>query len=441
MGDVAIKVEGLSKCYRIYSKARAGRTLREAISDVIQAPVTNFRKLRMLTRFDHTKPPFSHLEEPNENIVWALRNVSLEVKIGDVIGIIGPNGAGKSTLLKILSRVTFPTCGKIDIFGRISSLLEVGTGFHPELTGRENVYLNGAILGMSRKEINQKFDEIVEFAGIEKFIDTPVKRYSSGMYVRLAFAVGAHLESDILLIDEVLAVGDVAFQRKCLKKIGELGVGGRTVLFVSHNMGSIQSLCNKVALFQNGRLGNFSSDVEATIEQYLQSGDREVCRTKWENEAEEFRSLWFYPTKFYLGDRQGNQIAEVTSRNKEVFVYIEGDVEKERADLQIGYSIEDERGVLLYWSCHNDSKSSEWPRISKGKVRLRSKLPVYMLNLGSYRIRLICALYNKEWICNPYSDSCPTLYFSIYQLDTDSPFLISRRPGLLSPVVRWERVE
>lgn len=440
MGDIAIRVKNLSKCYRIYSKAEVGRTLREVISDVIKAPLINFRKLRMLTRFEDAKSPPSDLDEPNENIVWALRDVSLEVSSGDVIGIIGPNGAGKSTFLKILSRVTFPTCGEIDVFGRISSLLEVGTGFHPELTGRENIYLNGAILGMSRKEIDQKFDEIVEFAGIEKFIDTPVKRYSSGMYVRLAFAVGAHLESEILLIDEVLAVGDAAFQRKCLKKMGELGVGGRTVLFVSHNMSSIQSLCNKVVLFENGRVEDLSSNVEATIQKYLQSGNSEVGRIRWENESKEFRNAWFYPTKFYLGDRDGNEVEEITSRNKEVFVYIEGDINKERADLQVGYSIEDEKGSLLYWSCHNDSKSSEWPRISKGKVLLRSKLPLDMLNLGSYRIKLICALYNKEWICNPYSNSCPTLYFSIYQLGNDSPFLISRRPGLLSPVIKWERV-
>jgi lipopolysaccharide transport system ATP-binding protein len=197
-----------------------------------------------------------------------LRDVSFTVQQGEVLGIIGRNGAGKSTLLKILSRVTAPTSGRIRVKGRIASLLEVGTGFHPELTGRENIYLNGAILGMKRDEITRKFDEIVDFAEVEKFIDTPVKRYSSGMYVRLAFAVAAHLEPEILVVDEVLAVGDAEFQKKCLGKMGEVAKGGRTILFVSHNLGAINSLCNKSLLVNNGRLLNYG-DTRIIVSEYL----------------------------------------------------------------------------------------------------------------------------------------------------------------------------
>jgi len=201
--------------------------------------------------------------------LWALRDVSFTVEQGEVLGIIGRNGAGKSTLLKILSRVTAPTSGRIRVKGRVASLLEVGTGFHPELTGRENIYLNGAILGMSKAEVTRKFDEIVDFAEIEKFIDTPVKRYSSGMYVRLAFAVAAHLEPEILVVDEVLAVGDVEFQKKCLGKMGDVAKGGRTVLFVSHNMSAIQELCGRALLVENGKLTQDSKQVKLVVEEYL----------------------------------------------------------------------------------------------------------------------------------------------------------------------------
>src|SRR6266498_47444 len=223
-----IKVHDLGKRYQIGAREEAYETLREAIVGVVRSPLQRFGRNRSAA-----------------DVVWALRGVNFEVEPGEVVGIIGRNGAGKSTLLKILSRITKPTSGTVDLYGRVGSLLEVGTGFHPELTGRENIYLNGAILGMPRAEIRRKFDEIVEFAEIDKFLDTPVKRYSSGMYVRLAFAVAAHLEPEILIVDEVLAVGDAAFQKKCLGKMRDVTREGRTVLFVSHNMAAIQGLCSK----------------------------------------------------------------------------------------------------------------------------------------------------------------------------------------------------
>jgi len=250
MSDNAIQVSGLSKRYRIGANQQAYRTLRDKINHTALAP---FRAAKhLLTHNGNGNSQFA-IRNSKSEMFWALRDVSFEVKRGEVVGIIGRNGAGKSTLLKILSRITEPTEGYADIHGRVGSLLEVGTGFHPELTGRENVFLNGSILGMKRAEINRKFDEMVAFAEIDKFIDTPVKHYSSGMYVRLAFAVAAHLDPEILLVDEVLAVGDIGFQEKCLGKMGDVAKQGRTVLFVSHNLGAIQRLCSDTILLDQGK--------------------------------------------------------------------------------------------------------------------------------------------------------------------------------------------
>ncbi|MDD1777655.1 MAG: ABC transporter ATP-binding protein [Candidatus Helarchaeota archaeon] len=242
MSDIAIRVENLSKLYKIGRKLENYRTLRESLANTLSA------------RLRWGKNPKSQTRNPNSDYIWALKDVSLEIKRGEVVGIVGRNGAGKSTLLKILSRITEPTEGYAEIHGRVGSLLEVGTGFHPELTGRENIFLNGAILGMKKAEIERNFDEIVAFAEVDKFIDTPVKHYSSGMYVRLAFAVAAHLEPEILVVDEVLAVGDLQFQKKCLGKIGDVAKGGRTVLLVSHQMNQIHRLSEKGIWLDNGQI-------------------------------------------------------------------------------------------------------------------------------------------------------------------------------------------
>lgn len=259
MSNVAIRVENLGKMYRIGGKQEKYSTLRDTLIDVVAAP---FRKVRGLLRGEAA----SGLQED----IWALKDVSFEVKHGEVVGIIGRNGAGKSTLLKILSRITEPTTGYADVFGRVGALLEVGTGFHPELTGRENVYLNGAILGMTRRDIDRKFDEIVDFAGVEKFIDTPVKHYSSGMGLRLGFAVAAHLEPEILIVDEVLAVGDAEFQKKCLGKMNEVAGEGRTVLFVSHNLAAITALCTRGVLLEKGSVA-LDDQSSNTISAYFQT--------------------------------------------------------------------------------------------------------------------------------------------------------------------------
>lgn len=252
MGAIDICAEGLSKRYKI-GHARRHDSLKEFLGETLRG-----------------RGVFQRRADQGADTLWALWDVSFTVEVGEVVGIIGGNGAGKSTLLKILSRIAHPTMGLVDVYGRVSSLLEVGTGFHPELTGRENIFLNSAILGMRRAETRRKFDEIVAFSGVETFLDTPVKRYSSGMYVRLAFAVAAHLNPEILIVDEILAVGDAEFQKRCLGKIGEVARGGRTVLFVSHNLSTVQSLCRRGIFLKNGRIA-YDGDTSAAVTAYLRS--------------------------------------------------------------------------------------------------------------------------------------------------------------------------
>lgn len=284
MSNIVIKVQGLSKQYRLGNVGLGS----------LSADVNRFWQTRILGRED----PYLKIGEENNRetagtsgYVWALRDINFDVQQGEVLGIIGRNGAGKSTLLKILSRTTGPTTGSIKIKGRVASLLEVGTGFHPELTGRENIFLNGAILGMTRAEIRSKFDEIVAFAGVERYVDTPVKRYSSGMYVRLAFAVAAHLEPEILIVDEVLAVGDAEFQKKAIGKMKEVSEGqGRTVLFVSHNMVSIRNLCTRAMLLQNG-VSVASGEVNTIVDQYA-SFDENLVSKEFKNSKPGFKEVY-----------------------------------------------------------------------------------------------------------------------------------------------------
>jgi lipopolysaccharide transport system ATP-binding protein len=267
--DIAIKVQNISKLYRIGLKEEMHDSFGGAMLSFIKSPLKNYRKYRSLYKFDDVERTAQEPARGNANsVIYAVNDVSFDVKRGEALGLIGKNGAGKSTLLKILCRVTGPTDGRVEIHGKVSSLLEVGTGFHQELTGRENVYLNATILGMTKKEVDRKFDEIIDFSGVEKFIDTPIKRYSSGMKVRLAFSVAAHLDAEILLIDEVLAVGDAVFQKKCLSKMDEISHGGRTILFVSHNMAAIQNLCSRVIVMDSGKV-KIDAETEAGIEEYM----------------------------------------------------------------------------------------------------------------------------------------------------------------------------
>jgi lipopolysaccharide transport system ATP-binding protein len=300
MSDIAIRAEGLGKQYRIGQRQRGYKRFTETVTDTLMAP---FRRLGRSGR----------APSPDE-MIWALKDVSFEVKQGEAIGIIGRNGAGKSTLLKILSRITEPTEGRAELHGRVASLLEIGTGFHPELTGRENIYLSGTIMGMNRAEIQRKFDEIVDFSGVAQFLNTPVKRYSSGMHVRLAFAVAAYLEPEILLVDEVLAVGDAEFQKKCLGKMDEVAGGGRTVLFVSHNLGMIVSLCPRAILLDSGlvSMDSLSSDV---VTNYYTLGSSSSYSIDFRRQSRKIGDQFATLLDAHIEDEQGNHVGELDIRS------------------------------------------------------------------------------------------------------------------------------
>lgn len=339
MSNIAIRVEDLSKQYKIGVAKRRQDTLRDEITEGL---LSLFRSNR-----NGATPGF---QRAGSDTVWALKDVSFEINKGDVVGIIGRNGAGKSTLLKILSRITMPTSGYAETQGRVGSLLEVGTGFHPELTGRENIYLNGAILGMKKKEIDRNFDEIVAFADTEKFIDTPVKRYSSGMYVRLAFAVAAHLEPEILIVDEVLSVGDAVFQRKCLGKMGDVAKGGRTVVLVSHNMPIIQSLCNSALLFDNGYL-TAKGEPSAVIDQYFYNNSTEIAANvgmvALKDHPSRLRGMKPALTRMWLTDANNNLVTSV-AMGSEVIFHVEYEAEGIVRQPIVGLSFETPSGNRVF---------------------------------------------------------------------------------------------
>ncbi len=370
--------------------------------------------------------------------VWALRDVSLEVREGEVLGIIGRNGAGKSTLLKIVTKVTAPTRGTVKIRGRVASLLEVGTGFHPELTGRENVFLNGAILGMTVKEIKRKFDEIVDFSGVEQYIDTPVKRYSSGMHVRLAFAVAAHLESEILLVDEVLAVGDAEFQKKCLGKMRSVAEHGRTVLFVSHNMNAVRRLCTAGVLLEGGTVRERSEEVESLVKSYLQAGVNSDVGCSWVNpHGKLFQNRWFHPLAFYAGDRDGSPVQMPASNDRDIWIHVKASIaEISSTELTVGYALYSEDGTLLYWTYQIDEHPKLWPRLEIGDCHIMSRIPRRFLNQGTYRVELVGGLHRVLWLFQP-GTSVPAFTLSIEGGLSDSPLWNHPRPGIISPVMRW----
>jgi lipopolysaccharide transport system ATP-binding protein len=366
-----IEVNHISKKYRIGEK-QSYYSFRDTLTDLAKSP---FRK------------------KSNKSEFWALKDISFKVMPGEVIGIIGRNGAGKSTLLKILSRITPPTTGEVILRGRVASLLEVGTGFHPELTGRENIYLNGAVLGMKRAEINNKFDEIVEFAEISKFLDTPVKFYSSGMYMRLAFAIAAHLEPEILLVDEVLAVGDVEFQKKCLGKMKEVSKQGRTVLFVSHNMQAIQSLCKNTILLKNGEINDFGP-TDKVVNKYLNTGLGNMTMKTWNN----------------MKNAPGNQFIRIKSAKIIDFSNNKNSLFTVKTPLQIEFEFWNLAPAkinlsLVLWSIAGEcifNVGSDSKSLEKGLYKSICKIPADLLNDNAYSIHLFfvkdmsIGIYNHE---------------------------------------------
>ena len=360
------------------------------------------------------------------NTIWALKDVSFEVQKGEVLGIIGRNGAGKTTLLKILSRVTEPTEGEVRIRGRVGSLLEVGTGFHPELTGRENIFLNGAILGMRREEIKKKFDEIVAFAEIEKFLDTPVKRYSSGMYVRLAFAVAAHLEPEILIVDEVLAVGDAQFQKKCLGKMGDVAKEGRTVLFVSHNMQAVQTLCNTSVLLADGRI-EAHGEVNAVVNAYLNKGLKNMVERSWDaaeaasgNEIIRIRSVRIIPNT-----KNRDNVITVKTPFRIEFVF---SITLSEAMFYIGFHLRSIYGECIFVT------ASVPKLIQKGLYKYACFIPGDLLNNGTYTIEVY---FVKDTNVVLYQDS-DLLVFEVHDAEREPGSWLGEYPGVVRPKLDWD---
>lgn len=425
MSTTVIKVENLSKQYRLGTVSTG--TLSHDLN-------------RWWHRVRSKEDPYLKIGETNDrtqksssDYVWALKDINFEVKQGEVLGIIGRNGAGKSTLLKILSRTTAPTTGSVKIKGRAASLLEVGTGFHPELTGRENIFLNGAILGMTKKEIAGKFDEIVHFAGVERYIDTPVKRYSSGMYVRLAFAVAAHLEPEILIVDEVLAVGDSEFQKKALGKMKDVsGREGRTVLFVSHNMEAVQNLCTHAILMADGQLVSDGA-VQDVIFQYMKGFISTRNRIAYSpEEAPQINSIRLLMAS----------VSPVSDFSKELFSIADAfefcfqfDIlSGEAQQLDITFHLTDERGILIYVG------STMWThqeRFEKGAIQAKCIFPGNILNEGNYSVSRLLIVKNKGNIIAEFKD---VISFDILpEKKTDYIGWVGKKEGILKPSsVLWE---
>lgn len=434
--EIVLSVENVSKRFSIGRRERYYR-LSESLESIG----------RMMVGMALRPPPSDagsaqQLPPTDSEDFWALKDVSFEVKRGEIVGIIGRNGAGKSTLLKILSRITEPTSGRVGLKGRVGSLLEVGTGFHPELTGRENIFLNGAVLGLSHWEVKKRFDEIVAFAEVEKFLDTPVKRYSSGMYMRLAFAVAAHLDTEILIVDEVLAVGDAGFQKKCLGKMGKVASSGRTVIFVSHNLNAVEELCNSIIVLKSGLLAKHSSSVRESVLFYqtMMMGNRQTAGS-WsashDGGRNDLKNPYFEPLRFWLGDNSANDVEQPIRNDDEVYVYVEGIIETLDSATNVGIAVYDESEQLLYWSLSTDSRESDWPKLEVGTNRLRLRLPSRLLNQGTYQIELIISVHFREWLIQP-GNNAPRIPLTIQGGLSDSPYWNLKRPGLLGPCLKWE---
>lgn len=411
--STVIEVENISKSYLLnHQQVNTYRSIREEV-------------MRCLRRQN----------KPETETFWALKDVSFSIQAGERIGIIGRNGAGKSTLLKILSRVTKPSTGRIKLIGRLGSLLEVGTGFHPELTGRENIFLNGAILGMSRKEIRKKFNEIVEFAEIERFLDTPVKRYSSGMYVRLAFSIAAHFEPDLLILDEVLAVGDVKFQQKSKGKILNMAKEGITILFVSHSMDAVKHLCNKGIFLEKGKTQG-KIDISEAINLYDDDTIPQEYQTDWHN------------TLSYVGQdiAQLIRVRLVSDRNQTAAPFLKYDeniwlethinVSDPNDQMSVGFALYDNQNNLLLWSFQLDTHPNQNKVTQSGSILYQVKMPLDILNNGEYKLKTLIGIHNQRWIVEP-DDKIGILRFVIDGKPSKSDYWSIKRPGIIAPRLQW----
>jgi lipopolysaccharide transport system ATP-binding protein len=420
MSDFAIKVENLSKQYRLgkvgtgtlsHDLNRLWHTLRGKDDPYIKIGQAN----------DRTK-------KANSDYVWALQDINFEVKKGEVLGIIGRNGAGKSTLLKILSKITGPTTGQITVNGRIASLLEVGTGFHPELSGRENIFLNGAILGMRKWEIQKKFDEIVDFAGVEAYVDTPVKRYSSGMYVRLAFAVAAFLEPEILIVDEVLAVGDAEFQKKCLGRMKDVSVNdGRTVLFVSHNMAAVKSLCSKGFVLENGSIG-FTGNAEECISFYMTGKNKHLLNEKYFN-GEYSNNV--FDIEYIAVNNSNCEFSKPIIESESIDIHTKIQL-KESGNYSITYHLYNELGEAMF-SFYDKNNST---KLSLGSNHLICTIPKNFLQSGQFTLTLFF-VENKQKSIFSEKD---IFSFTVVDGERDIGVFMGREPGYITPNFQWKKV-
>jgi len=417
MSDLAIRVENLGKQYHIGAQVDRYRTLRDTIVDAVRRPVQMLRGGN----------------SGSNDSIWALSGVSFDVHKGEVLGVIGRNGAGKSTLLKVLSRVTEPTEGYAEIHGRVGSLLEVGTGFHPELTGRENIALNGAILGMRRAEIERKFDEIVDFSGVEKFIDNPVKRYSSGMYLRPAFAVAAHMEPEILVVDEVLAVGDAEFQRKCLGKMSDVAEQGRTVLFVSHNMSAILRLTKETIVLEKGKLVLRAPSARA-VDYYLTSGFAQTGEHFWQPDEVPAEAEPFCPVALRVRNAQGRVVDTVRS-TEPVTIEVEYRLSAPLSGLRVGIYLLSTQGDLIFTSFDTDDQAQYERHTMRpaGHYTSRCQVPADWLNEGRYVLGVNASVFRVR----RYFQDEHALAFNVDAAGAPGMQWVEQRTGLLRPRLSW----
>jgi lipopolysaccharide transport system ATP-binding protein len=405
-----IKVQNLSKKYVLGGPVAPYSTIRETLVDLARKPLRSI---------------LGNGGAPN---LWALKDLSFEIGNGEVVGIIGRNGAGKSTLLKVLSRITEPTSGRIELYGRVASLLEVGTGFHPELSGRENIFLNGSILGMSRSEIEKKFDQIVAFAEVEKFLDTPVKRYSSGMYVRLAFAVAAHLDPEILVVDEVLAVGDYAFQQKCLSKMQDVSRQGRTVLFVSHNMGAINRLCQTCILLDQGTMVE-QGPTSSVVQRYMASGLAE--RAEYVQPSNPEKAINLTRVAVVLADKAARSDV---GYNEPFRFSLSYEVNESVTGTSVGLALFSVDGTCAFATADFDNHPELLETRTPGKYQTEVEIPSEWLNIGRYTVSVYIANASSGQVY----DSVEAITFNI--IDTGAPGSRNgvQRRGVLQPLLDWK---
>ncbi len=422
MSDIAIKVNDVSKAYLIGLKENRNETLLGAFFSWLKSPVRNYSILKRLNTFNHN--------EDTDDLFWALRDISFELKHGETLGIIGRNGAGKSTILKILSRITNPTFGNAEVYGRVSSLLEVGTGFNPELTGRENVYLNGTILGMTKKEIDKKFDDIVYFSNVEKFIDTQVKKYSSGMKIRLAFAVAANIETEIMIIDEVLSIGDAEFQKKSVNKMMQVAKRGTGVILVSHNMFPIQSICTRTILLENGRV-TANGKTDEVVSKYLGELYMDKLSQEWTfEEAPSTQYIKFVKAEVRPSNNHYSVIRPGDSFEFEFGFYILFEEEK---NINITFHLTDEYESLVFVG--STALTNREFILSKGYVKAICQIPENLLNTGKFSISKFLIVKGISEVLYEHND---LLTFEVSNSLADKYGRHSKIDGLLKPRLNWE---